>query len=196
MDANEIYVDLSAAIRALAESNAQTQRLTAELQGQLDMLVQILVGRGDLNAGHRAMLEKMRARARLVARPDIALAPPVDKYGVENAEVDCGARMHLCHGRCCSFKFPVSRQDLEEGELIWDIDRPYYLAKNDEGYCVHQTRETGFCGAYQHRPAVCREYSCAEDRRIWIDFDKMIPAPISEGTEGLLTIRRNVSPGR
>jgi hypothetical protein len=136
------------------------------------------------------MLERMRARARLVAQPAVALAPSVDKHSVGNSDVDCAARMHLCHGRCCAFKFPISRQDLEEGELQWDIDRPYYLAKNDEGYCVHQVRETGFCGVYEHRPAVCREYSCAEDHRVWIDFEKMIPAPMSEG---LYTIRRHVS---
>jgi Fe-S-cluster containining protein len=191
--ANERYLELSAAVRALSESNEQTRRLAAELQRQLDMLLQILVGRGELNAEHRAIVERQRAHARLLAAPPIDLAPPVDKYAVANAEVDCAARMHVCHGRCCAFKFSISRQDIEEGELIFDIDRPYRLAKNDEGYCVHQVRETGFCGVYEHRPAVCREYSCADDRRIWVDFEKMIPAPMSEG---LVTIRRHVPQGR
>ena len=27
----------------------------------------------------------------------------------------------------------------------------------------------------ERRPYVCRSYSCAEDKRIWLDFEKMIP---------------------
>jgi hypothetical protein len=32
-----------------------------------------------------------------------------------------------------AFKFPISRQDIEEGQLIFDIEHPYRLAKNEEG---------------------------------------------------------------
>jgi hypothetical protein len=30
---------------------------------------------------------------------------------------------------------------------------------------------------YEHRPAICRTYDCRKDPRIWIDFEKRIPAP-------------------
>ena len=193
MDDPDRLAELTAAVHALAESNERTQKISAELQSQLDTLLQILIGRGELHEGHRELLEKLRARAQLVGKPRIELHNEPDKYVVQNAEVDCGARMHLCHGRCCTFKVPLARQDLAEGGLVWDVDHPYRLAKNDEGYCVYQTRETGFCGTYHNRPAVCRSYSCEGDTRIWIDFEKMIPAPMAEG---LVTIRRNVAGGK
>src|SRR5215510_1532670 len=124
--------------------------------------------KGDLNDNQMVLLNKLKRRAARTFGPAYELDGNLDKYAVKNAEVDCGARMHLCHGRCCSFEVRMSRQDLEEGELKWAIESPYHLPRNGEGYCIYQTRETGFCGTYRNRPAACREYSCKDDKRIWI----------------------------
>ncbi len=189
MDIETVYVELSAAIRKLTERNETTQKISAELQIQFDLLLQILLARGDLSQGHRTVLEKLRQRAQLLTEPQLELSGDIDKYTVAVSEVDCASRMHVCHGRCCSFNPLLSRQDVQEGKVAWDIDRPYRLAKNKEGYCVYQVRESGFCGNYEYRPAGCRTYSCAGDPRIWIDFDNMIAAPMPET---LITIRRTV----
>jgi Fe-S-cluster containining protein len=178
------YLELMAQLRRQAEILTEQEKVIDET---IDAFLAILKETGTLNDGQLLLL----ARARTGAAPALPydIADEEDKYAVENSEVDCAARMHLCHGRCCRFHIRLSRQDVEEQQLQFDIDRPYALAKNAEGYCVYQTRETGFCGTYQNRPAPCRRYTCAEDKRIWIDFEKMIPAPMPNG---LVPIRRKV----
>ena len=40
--------------------------------------------------------------------------------------------------------------------------------------------DAGACTAYDYRPSTCRTYDCREDRRVWIDFEARIPAPLPE----------------
>jgi Fe-S-cluster containining protein len=42
---------------------------------------------------------------------------------------------------------------------------------------VHFDRESGRCLVYENRPATCRVFDCRDDKRIWTDFEKRIPAP-------------------
>jgi Fe-S-cluster containining protein len=89
-------------------------------------------------------------------------------------EVDCDARMHICKAACCSLPFPLSADEVEAGKVKWDLGHPYVIRHSEAGYCVHNERSTGGCDVYDHRPGVCRGYSCAEDDRIWLDFDNMV----------------------
>lgn len=89
-------------------------------------------------------------------------------------EVDCSARMHICQAVCCSLPFPLSAAEVEAGDVKWDLGHPYVIRQTDEGYCVHNDRSSGGCDVYDKRPGVCRGYSCAEDDRIWADFDNMV----------------------
>ncbi len=187
---DERYLELAAGVRRALELNERTETTVSELRLMLDTLLSILQARGQLSDGHLRVLEKLRERARLSDEKTVELNDVPDKYAVVSSEVDCGNRMHLCHGRCCSFNVKLSRQDLEEGGLAWRIQEPYYLAHDKQGYCVYQVRETGFCGSYHNRPAPCRTYDCRNDLRVWLDFEKMIPAPMADG---LVTIRRNVN---
>jgi Fe-S-cluster containining protein len=72
----------------------------------------------------------------------------------------------------------LSRRDIEEGELAWEIDRPYRLSHDADGYCSHLGREDARCQRYEYRPATCRSYTCRDDRRVWLDFEARIPAPM------------------
>jgi Fe-S-cluster containining protein len=94
--------------------------------------------------------------------------------GAPEVEVDCAARMHVCQAVCCTLPFPLSAEEVEAGEVRWDLGHPYVIRQTAEGYCVHNERPTGGCDVYDHRPGVCRGYSCAEDARIWSDFDNMV----------------------
>jgi hypothetical protein len=38
---------------------------------------------------------------------------------------------------------------------------------------------SGGCTVYDDRPGTCREYDCREDKRVWIDYEKRIPAPLA-----------------
>src|SRR5436853_6118066 len=88
-------------------------------------------------------------------------------------KVDCEARWHICNGVCCKLDFALSQEEVEGGKLKWDLGRPYFIRHESDGLCSHSERGTGRCGVYQDRPAVCRNYSCAHDKRIWKDFEKM-----------------------
>jgi Fe-S-cluster containining protein len=178
---DDIAFQLAAALRQVAETSARTAQIVAEHAIVLDALLQILRARGDLGEGHLAWLERLREHAHLAATPAIELDTTVDKYTIEGADIDCASRMHLCHGRCCSFTIKLSRQDLVEGKLAWQLDQPYLLAKTPLGHCTNMDPDTGGCGAYAHRPAVCRTYDCREDARVWLDFEQRIPAPMPDG---------------
>jgi Fe-S-cluster containining protein len=177
-----------AIIAAVSPDDELRQQIT-ELASVIDTLLTIFVQKGELNEGHLRVIQKLKRHAKAATSPQIALDHTTDKYEVEGtgAEIDCDARMHLCLGRCCSFEKPLSEQDLREGKLEWQIDRPYYLARTRTGLCAYQAEDTGGCKAYEHRPATCRRYDCREDARVWIDFEKRIPAPMPDG---LVTIRR------
>ena len=186
----EVEDELRHIARVLTASNERTEQMVAELAAALETLLTILAKKGELDEGHLRVIQKLRKHAKVIQTPQIALSPVADKYTVENSEVDCDARMHLCHGRCCGFNIQLSKQDLLEGKLEWQIDKPYYLAKDQTGYCTYQNKDTGGCNNYQHRPATCRRYDCRDDQRVWIDFEKMIPAPMPSD---LVTIRRSKS---
>jgi len=101
-----------------------------------------------------------------------------DKYALTDLPViNCAERIHLCRAACCMFRFPLSRQDVEQGLVRWDLGRPYWNLRNGSGYCTHWQTSTAQCGIYQNRPAPCRVYSCQEDDRIWQDFEAMIINP-------------------
>ncbi len=100
-----------------------------------------------------------------------------DKYALTALpEIDCAALIPLCRGRCCGLLFPLSLEDVHEGIVAWDLERPY-LTRQPEGRCVHQNRTDCACEIHARRPASCRTYDCREDTRIWLDFERRIPAP-------------------
>jgi Fe-S-cluster containining protein len=165
--------------RALRARLASLEDTVAGTKAALDVLLDMLAGR-ELTEGHRRLVE----RARRAAAPGrrVKLAVYADKYQVPNAEIDCDARMHLCQGRCCAFGFVLSTQDLEDGKVRWEVDDPYVIRHEADGYCAHFDRARGGgCTTYEHRPATCRRYDCREDPRVWIDFAQRIPAPLPEG---------------
>jgi len=110
----------------------------------------------------------------------VQLARVGDKYAVANAEMPCEELYPICQARCCKLTFALSTQDLDEGVVRWDYGRPYLIKQRaSDGYCTHN--DQGRCTVHAHRPAVCRSYSCKDDRRIWADFDnRVLAAPIEE----------------
>jgi Fe-S-cluster containining protein len=87
--------------------------------------------------------------------------------------VNCSERMHLCKAVCCRLHFTLSAEEVEGGKVKWDLGQPYRIRHEQDGYCTHIDRETLRCNTYEHRPAVCRSYSCRHDTRIWKDFEAM-----------------------
>jgi Fe-S-cluster containining protein len=88
-------------------------------------------------------------------------------------EVNCAERMHVCHAVCCKLSFALTAQEVDAGKVRFDVGFPYMIRHDSDGYCTHNDRSTGFCGVYGDRPGICRHYSCANDERIWKDFENM-----------------------
>lgn len=101
-----------------------------------------------------------------------------DKYAVAVPPVPCAELLPICEARCCTLAFRLSTQDLDGGHVRWDYGRPYWNLRRPDGYCVHNDPDGHGCGVYQERPAPCRAFDCRGDDRIWLDYDKRIPAPI------------------
>lgn len=181
MDDEARYRELHAAFRNTVAALERAEQGVSALQTTVETLVEVLVARGILTEGHARLLGKLRQRVRRTLGQTVRLRSADDKYEIEGADIDCGARLHLCHGRCCAFSVELSAQDLEEGGIAWNLEEPYMLRREPDGYCTHLDRGGAGCVLYERRPAVCREFDCREDRRVWLDFDEMIPAPMPEG---------------
>jgi Fe-S-cluster containining protein len=173
----------------LSQSFGELFQLSARLTG----LAELLVEKGVLQAAEiQGAVDKASAQlqnsefgkglkfALLSGRPD--------KYQVVPTQVNCAERLRYCRSACCSLDVVLSPQDVEEGAVRWDLAHPYHVRRSGDGYCCHLQRDSGGCEIYERRPHVCRSYSCAEDNRIWLDFEKMIP---NEETQVALRNRRD-----
>jgi hypothetical protein len=165
------------ALRQLDQAQQRSQRELAEQRAQIDHLIELLIARQTLAEGHRRHLARV---ARHDAGPDrrVRLRTYVDKRAITPAPpIDCDARYPLCRARCCMLRIELTAADVEEGKLRWNLEEPYLLRKDADGQCSHIDRATGGCTVYEDRPATCREYDCRKDSRIWLDFERRIPAP-------------------
>lgn len=90
------------------------------------------------------------------------------------AHVNCLERLPVCKAACCKLHFALTVEEIEAGELKWELGQPYYNRQQENGYCHKINPVDQCCAIYSSRPAVCKNYSCAKDKRIWLDFDKQI----------------------
>jgi hypothetical protein len=112
---------------------------------------------------------------------DKRLAPLIKKmlemgigavYGVEDeegewTEVDCRSRLKRCRSVCCTFQFALTREEVRKGIVRHDRNRPYFIARDPDGYCPHMDRDTFECTVYMDRPLRCRKYDCRDDSQVW-----------------------------
>lgn len=166
--------EMRAAIEQLVDEVAR-RPYNDDLIRRLEWVIDVLVLRGHLTAGHRRLVDRMKGgeggAVRLTAFPD--------KRALVGPAIDCASLLPLCKGRCCAMDVALSAEDLAEGTLRWDLHQPYLLRKDrTTGYCGCLGRDGG-CTVYADRPAVCRVYDCRKDPRVWIDFEQRIPAPLA-----------------
>ena len=104
--------------------------------------------------------------------------PMGDKYAFEGeAKIDCENRIHLCRASCCRLPFALSKQDIREGVIHWDLGQPYLIAQTSEGYCTHLEQPSCHCTVRDQRPVPCRAYDCRKNQEIWLDFDNRVINP-------------------
>ncbi len=174
--------DLERGLRFLNHVVTTTRAELLELGAQVVALTRALEEKGVV--AEATVLQSTREVVQGVRAADEA-SPPlrvelsddlVDKYEAESPPIPCAELIPLCKARCCSLTFRLSTQDLEGRQVRWDYGNPYWNARRDDGYCVHNEPGHG-CNVYAERPAVCRTYDCRKDTRIWLDYDQRIPAP-------------------
>jgi len=152
-------------------------------------LAEALVAKGIL--GIEELEQRKDAASKRIAeqfqqqRIGVQMAPGRDKYNLAEPEnhIDCQARLAACRAVCCKLNFALSSQDVEEGVVRWKLDQPYMIRKGENGYCIHLDQETFRCTIYEHRPAICRLYSCRDDRKVWLDYDQGVINPALAGGE-------------
>jgi Fe-S-cluster containining protein len=171
--------DIESALRFLHLVDMETKARVAELSATVHAMLETLVGAGHLPLEayeKRKHLTVLRENERAQGEAGVMVANIPDKYALADLpQIDCAARLPLCRARCCTFSFPLSVQDLDERVVRWNYAAPYRIAQRPDGCCVH-LGEGGECGVYANRPGVCRSYDCRRDPRIWVDFERRIPA--------------------
>jgi Fe-S-cluster containining protein len=187
MDGNrDLQATVDDVIRGLVYTHNRANANTAELHqasAAVEALTELLIERGVLDretvqARQREAAEKLRGqyleRGMGVAMQDFA----VSKYAFQGgATIDCENRVQLCKASCCKLPFALSKEDVQEGKVRWDLGRPYMVAQGGDGYCAHMDREKRCCSVYAQRPIPCRGYDCRKDKRIWLDFEKRVVNP-------------------
>src|SRR5215813_8210947 len=72
--------------------------------------------------------------------------PEYDKYTFAGeAKIDCENRVQFCKAACCRLPFALSKQDIREGVVHWDLAQPYIIAQDKDGYCTHLERSCQRC---------------------------------------------------
>jgi hypothetical protein len=179
-----------------SRANANTSR-ALETATFLYALIELLAERGvltteELDRRKDEIAARVQKRFLSKGMGVVLQEPERDKYAFESeAHVDCENRVHLCKAACCRMNFPLSRQDVAEGIVNWDLETPYLIAQSEEGYCRHLDRGSCKCAVRASRPIPCRVYDCRNDPRIWSDFENYV---INPDIETLFTRREELDP--
>jgi len=177
-----------------ANANASRALETASF---LYALIEILQEKGvltieELDARQEQVAGRVEHRFLSKGMGVVLQEPDQDKYAFKpEASVDCENRVHLCKAACCRMMFPLSRQDIAEGIVRWDLESPYLIAQTEDGYCRHLDRTDCKCAVRAHRPVPCRAYDCTNDPRVWSDFTNYV---INPDLETLFPTKRAPAP--
>jgi len=86
--------------------------------------------------------------------------------GLPAARVDCAANLKACGAICCTFQFALTKEEVRKGHIKHNPFRPFFIARDTDGYCPHLERGTLRCSVWSERPLRCRRYACKEDPHV------------------------------
>jgi len=178
VDTREILDGFLYSYRQLDTSAIKLFEASVHLYALIDLLAaKGVISKEELDEHEKGVKERLNTSFK---EADIGVRvrrEEVDKYTIScQVKIDCESRIHLCRAACCSLAYPLTMQDIKEG-IRWSLGRPFLNARGQDGYCVHWEHSDCRCSIYENRPAVCREYDCRQDKRIWLDFEKMVVNP-------------------
>jgi len=178
----ETDASLEAGLKFVHAQVGQLRRDSLDMTSRVLALSEELVARGLLDM---RSLDERREHLRQIETQRLDKQPAVvrwsndevDKYSLtEVPPIPCTELLPICKARCCRLTFYITRQDIEEGVVKWELGAPYRIRSRNDGYCEHVAPELG-CGIYAKRPSVCRRYDCRLDKRVWTDYEQRVPAP-------------------
>jgi Fe-S-cluster containining protein len=162
---------------------SENTKSTLEASAFLYSLIELLAEKGLLSI-EELDKRKLKVAERLVKKHKdrgvgiVLQDPEYDKYTFTDvAEIDCARYVHLCKAACCRLPFALSKQDIREGIVLWDLGQPYFIAHSQNGYCTHLQQEGRRCTVHHRRPVPCRAYDCRKDKKIWLDFENQTINP-------------------
>jgi len=93
-------------------------------------------------------------------------------YGDESDDApyftwECRAYLHHCRAKCCTFTFALTKEEVERGVIRHNPGRPFFIARDRDGYCPHLDRTTLQCLVSEQRPLRCRRFDCQGDTNVW-----------------------------
>jgi hypothetical protein len=158
-----------------SEQMARANQTEAAVYGLIDLLI----SKGALSSDEVAKAIEQTGRDMRAAGAQASLEVVVREEGdapaVAAGEIDCAARIPFCQAACCRLRWPLTLEEVESGPVKWDLGRPFFNRHAAHGYCHRFDTESQGCTVYEQRPAPCRQYSCIDDDRIWLDFENMVP---------------------
>ena len=86
-----------------------------------------------------------------------------EEEGIPDTVLDCDSRLDTCRARCCTFTFALTKEEVMKGLIRHDPARPFFIARDSDGYCTHLDRTRLECTAWKDRPLRCRRYDCKAD---------------------------------
>jgi Fe-S-cluster containining protein len=83
-----------------------------------------------------------------------------EEEGVPDATVDCEAKLRTCKAMCCTLQFALTKEEVQRKVFQHNPSRPFFIARDQDGYCPHLDRRTFRCTVWSERPLRCRRYDC------------------------------------
>jgi Fe-S-cluster containining protein len=165
--------------RRINLNTVEAHKAAASLEALLEILFEKrLVDREEFEARRQEADERLRRTFVEQGMSVVIQEHETGKYELKSyPEVDCDRIRPTCRAVCCRLPQALSKEDVEEGVVRWDLGHPYLISRQENGCCVHLDPESLTCGVYAHRPLICRRYDCSRDRRVWADFEKKLLHP-------------------
>jgi Fe-S-cluster containining protein len=113
--------------------------------------------------------EKKRVVSALIKMMEMGMGAV---YGEEDenvldAQVECVSLMDRYKAKCCTFTFALTKDEVEAGKIDHNQKKPFFIARDEDGYCPHLERYSMKCSVWDDRPLRCRRYDCTNDPHVW-----------------------------
>ena len=158
---------------SIGRQSERINEIESFLYGVIDLLIKNgLIQKEELSEASIEIRKEMQEKGEL-AHAGVGIRIDKSKESPAEVPVNCSERIHICKAICCKLNFALSTEEIESGKIKWDLGQPYFIRHEKNGYCAHMDIKNNGCTIYKNRPSVCRKYSCARDKRIWKNFEKM-----------------------